>query len=111
MDDAFEIVTTSGASQYIFIEFLFGRDKRAFGQYFVKTAMATAIYGPGSCAAVVVQITEGPQKALEAVYKAEIDGIENCFYMTLVHLNDYLDEIESGALYEFAPLIPILKPP
>ena len=109
VDDAFEVELEHGDKKYLFIEFLFGQDKRSFHKYFVKTAMATDIYGAGCVATIVIQITEGDRGALEAIYEVELNGIHNVFKMELFHLNAYLEDIEKGKLYEFAPLIPLMK--
>ena len=109
VDDAYEIVLKNGEKKYIFLEFLFGVDKRPFCDYFIKTAMANSVYGSGKAVTLVIQITEGKGTTLEPVFRTEIEGIKNEFRMQLFHLNEYITEIESGEYYEFAPLLPLLK--
>ncbi len=109
VDDAYEIILKNGERKYLFLEFLFGEDRRVFADYFVKTAMANSVYGSGKAATLVIQITEGKGTALEPFFKIEIENIKNEFRMQLLHLNQYVNEIESGELYEFAPLLPLLK--
>src|SRR3990172_1845464 len=109
VDDAFEVTFKDGQTKYLFIEFLFGQDKRSFHEYFIKAAMASDIYGAGNAATLVIQITEGLKKPLKPVYEIELEGIKNIFTMDLLYLNTYLESIENGTLYEFAPLIPLLK--
>ena len=109
VDDAYEIILKNGEKKYIFLEFLFGEDRRAFADYFVKTAMANSVYGSGKAATLVIQITEGKGTKLEPLFKIEIENIKNEFRMQLLHLNQYVKRIENGELYEFAPLLPLLK--
>ena len=109
VDDAYEIILNEGEPKYVFLEFLFGDDKRAFADYFVKTAMANSIYGSGKAVTLIIQITEGKGMALDPRFRIEFKNIKNEFKMQLLYLNQYLAEIESGKFYEFAPLLPLMK--
>ncbi len=109
VDNAFELLLKDGETKYLLLEFLFGERTFELHKYFIKTAMATDHYGKGKVATVVVQLTEGSGKPIKPVYEVELEGIRNLFEIRVVYLNEYIEKIESGELYEFAPLLPLLK--
>jgi hypothetical protein len=108
-DDAYRVSVANGEEKFLFVEFLFGQDRRELFKYFTKVGIASAVCGYGKVAVAVVQITEGMKTPLDPVYGAEVGGVVNQFRMHLIHLNALLPQIESGELYEYGCLLPLLK--
>jgi hypothetical protein len=108
-DDAYRVSVENGEEKFLFVEFLFGQDRRELFKYFTKVGIAGAVCGYGKVAVAVVQITEGMKTPLDPVYGAEVGGVVNYFRMHLIQLDALLPQIESGELYEYGCLLPLLK--